>query len=407
MAGAWKLNRRRRQLGITLNKSVYYCRFRETGKKMSALFKFSVRFRLAVLLAILLSLSILSAGCQKEEVDISEGVERRFEVGFNQIDLIFKGSDSDEETLETAIWYPTISKPEAYIYENRVVSRIAPDGQPDKENGPFPLIFFNHGFNAKQFEPLYLKEYLASEGYIVVSPHYNDSILAGISTIFDISIPVGFDDESANNSGYVANLYRNSYISYLDKYRLSQSSFVLDEILKLSRDSTSVLHDLIAGDAIGMAGHSLGGLTTLGLIGGHPDEMMRNDGIKVALLLGSPVYPFENNLERVDIPIMSMEGDYDILANKPDNQLWCFCDELSIASYHLVLKESYHFTFSGSPCSNQVSVPLCQQEQPQVRVINEYALAFFNFYLKNDVTAGSTLKSSNNALAEYKIYNHE
>jgi len=367
---------------------------------------FSV-FRLAMILAVLLALSLPSVSCQKQEIDVSGGMERRFEVGLAQINFTFISSTDDEEILETAIWYPTVSEPEAFTYENGSVSRIAPDGQPGKENGPYPVIVFNHGFNAKQFEPLYFKEYLASEGYVVVSPSYNDSILAGVSIIFNITIQGDSDGESENDSGIVASLYRNSYISYLDQYRLSQSGFVLDEALKLNKDSTSVLNNLIDEDNIGMVGYSLGGLTTMRLIGGHTDETMRNDSIKAALLLSSPVYPFDINLERIEIPIMSMEGDFDVLANKPDNKLWCFCDELNFPNYHLVLEESHHFTFSGSPCGNQISVPVCQQNSPQVRVINEYALAFFNYYLKSEKEAESTLTGLNDALALYEIYNHE
>ena len=98
---------------------------------------------------------------------------------------------------------------------------------------------------------------------------------------------------------------------------MNKARFIIDSILELNNDSASSFYTVIDENNIGMAGHSLGGLTTLGLIGKHSEEEMKDERIKAALVLSAPAYPFETSAGTIDIPIMVIHGDLDLPRIEP------------------------------------------------------------------------------------------
>jgi predicted dienelactone hydrolase len=195
---------------------------------------------------------------------------------------------------------------------------------------------------------------------------------------------------------------REVLLDYLEKFRLKKSRFVIDSMLELNRTDSSPFFGLIDENAIGMAGHSLGGLTTLGLIGKHYDPEMKDSRIKAALILSAPAYPFEGITTYIDTPIMVIHGEYDLPSLKPDVLRRVTYDDASAPKYYVVIKNCSHFAFSNTPCKNYDSIPECQGCDSKVKVINSYSAAFFNRYLKQDYDAEKVLQKTDDMLSQYE-----
>ncbi|AKG53884.1 carboxylic ester hydrolase [Dehalogenimonas sp. WBC-2] len=318
--------------------------------------------------------------------------DRRYEVGLHTFTLDYQDPQGQTMSIDAAVWYPTSDKVAVYSYSNGAKSYLAVDGALARGLSSYPLIIFNHGFNATEMQSLFLKETLASEGYIVASVHFKDSIWAGMLGLLD------FNDHQAGSGidGYLRNVYQQ----YFDTYRLSAAEALLNHMVDENDDSASLFYKGINTNAIGMGGHSFGGLTTLGLIGGHSDPLMEDSRIKAALLLSSPSFPFEKNVSNIDIPIMAMRGDYDLLLNRPEDAFWYLGGEVQPPYYYLVLRDADHFIFSES-CADIGWVPAGIAEDERLKAIDRYALAFFNLYLKGDTSAITVLSQTSPALLSY------
>lgn len=318
--------------------------------------------------------------------------EQNHRVGLHTFELNYQEPSGQIRTADAAVWYPSSEKAEKYNYYKDTSSYLAVDGALAGGAAPYPLIIFNHGFNASEMQSLFLKEKLASEGYIVASVHFDDGIW---SSIFDF---LDFDDYTFDSGieGYL----HTTYEKYFDTFRLPLASALLDYMLGENSRPESMFFQGIDPEAIGMGGHSFGGLTTLGLIGAHPDPEKMDPRVKAALLLSSPIFPYEENITSIDIPVMSMRGDYDLLLNRPEESMWHLEDEINQPYYYLVLSNADHFTFSETD-AGLGWVPAANEKDEQLMTINEYSLAFFDLYLKKDISAEAVLSHKSPALALY------
>ena len=107
--------------------------------------------------------------------------------------------------------------------------------QPSGQHREFPLIVYSHGFGATAASALPTLESLASHGYVVAAPDFP------LSTT---GLPGGLDlFDFAKQPGDV--------------------SFVITQMLRLNRSHSSPVYHQIEDHRIGVAGHSLGAVTTL------------------------------------------------------------------------------------------------------------------------------------------------
>jgi predicted dienelactone hydrolase len=144
---------------------------------------------------------------------------------------------------------------------------LVPDG-----DGPFPLVVFAHGFGAtlEVYEPL-LREWAAA-GFVVAAPRF----------------PLTYADTPGGiNGGDVEN-------------QPGDMSFVIDRLLAESKRSSGDLAGVVDPAAIGVAGHSNGGITTLGLIG---NSCCRDPRIKAAAVLDGVDSPYSSGTyDLTDLP---------------------------------------------------------------------------------------------------------
>lgn len=358
--------------------------------------------------AILLCLLMLACfACSNPAPEIGP---RQFNVGFAIYDFTYTNPEGDKEALTTAVWYPTAAEPSSYTYNNGLTSSVAFEAVPGMENGSYPLIIFNHGAYSSGIQSLAFTERLASEGFIVAAPDFIDTIppdfveqiaFARIKGSAGVADPPGVL-KAVGDFMETMSADRDAFLSYLETFRLRKASFVIDEMLELNQDSNSPFHNLIDEHAIGMARHSLGGLTTLGVIGAHPNKGMKDDRIKAAILLSQPVYPFEGNIDQIDIPIMIMHGDHDLPAIRPEIQRWVAYGNANPPKFYLVIRQCNHFTFGNTPCEDYDLIPQCQSSVGQVQVIINYSSAFFRRYLKQDLEAEDQLQGSDTMLVTYE-----
>lgn len=332
-----------------------------------------------------------------------------FQVGLKILDFEYKRPNRPKETVTVAVWYPTDKEPSRYVYRGVPpgVSRLALEAPLAARGRPYPLVLFAHGGFGSGFNSAFFMEYLASHGYIVVAPDYVDTAPP------DYRRQVAFSRMSAQNRGASLSVLRilpqwlrdmsedrSFMLSYLAEHRFRHTSFVLDEMVRQNRDPKTVFYRSIREEALGVCGHSEGGLTVLGKVGAHPDAQFRDGRIKAALVFSAPAYPFETTLENIDLPLMLMTGDDDTPALHPELPRRLIYNEAKPPKYYLVLKNADHFSFGNQVCG---SLLLCEavEKNPQANAICQYGLALFDRYLRASSAAQAQLATTDSAWAYY------
>lgn len=192
----------------------------------------------ALLLTSVCVLGALGAACGSSAPDTSAGPFRVGTVG----ETFFDASRATPATATTParhgrklavlVFYPARGAP------GPAGSGTEQNAAPDREDGPYPLIVFAHGFGGSAQGYASLLEQWASAGYVVAAPNF---------PLTSDETPGGPDlADYVNQPG--------------------DMSFVITELLKLSSRSSGALSGLVDPHHIGAAGHSLGGVTTLGLV---------------------------------------------------------------------------------------------------------------------------------------------
>jgi predicted dienelactone hydrolase len=337
--------------------------------------------------------------------------DREFNVGLRVLDFAYTHPDGRGETVTAALWYPTHAQPHSYTYAIHTrqshTSQVAIDAPVAAEAGPYPLVLFAHGGFGCGHNSAFFTEYLARHGYVVVAPDYVDAAppayerQVAFSRIRDgtvlpplriLAIVGRFArDMSAD---------RERFLAYLAEHRFRHTSFVIDRMLELSRDAASPFPGAIREDAIGICGHSEGGITVLGKIGPHPEAQFRDERIKATLVFSAPAYPFQDTMKSIAVPLMLMAGENDLPGLHPELQRRMIYDEASPPKYYLVLKDGTHFSFGNGVCGN---ARLCDavETNVQARAICRYGLAFFERYVRRETEAARQLQTSDPAWAYY------
>ncbi|MBV8366579.1 MAG: alpha/beta fold hydrolase [Candidatus Eremiobacteraeota bacterium] len=272
-----------------------------------------------------------------------------------------------KDSREAAVWYPTSSPQRAFAYSKDIATTLAQDGVPLTACGRFPLVVFAHGLLGCGAQSIFFTEELARHGYIVVAPDYRDATLCRLESpgrrgAF-VREPSVFRPQDWNSS------------TYADRFVDTK-----DLITMMLRDP--LFAPQIDANRIGIAGHSLGGYTALGVVGAWPK--WRDPRIKAALLLSPYSVPFsaDNTLHGVTVPLMyqGAQGDIGItpfiegkngafqLSNSP--------------KYFAVLLGGNHFTWTNAVCANAGTTQHCLDSSASARLIDDYGIAFFDFYLK-------------------------
>jgi predicted dienelactone hydrolase len=152
----------------------------------------------------------------------------------------------------------------------------------DRTDGPYPLIVFAHGFGSNVTSYLPLLERWAGAGFVVAAPLF---------PLTNSETPGGPD-----LSDYV--------------HQPGDMSYVVTQMLRQSAATTGPLAGLIDPAEVGAAGHSLGGVTTLGLVA---NTCCLDRRIKAAVVMsGDPItFPTGQVDTAAAPPILLVHGNAD------------------------------------------------------------------------------------------------
>ncbi len=159
----------------------------------------------------------------------------------------------------------------------------------DNVDGPYPLIIYSHGFSSNRDEGVYLAEHMASHGYVVVAANYPLTNMNAPDRPFVMDV--------INQPGDV--------------------SFLIDSVLAQSADETHMLAGMIDPERIGVAGISLGGMTST-MAAFHP--VTGDPRIRASLSIAGPTAQFTAAFfESPDVPFLMLAGDIDALVPYESN----------------------------------------------------------------------------------------
>ena len=330
-----------------------------------------------------------------------------FQVGFRDWEITYDAVLEPGRPVRVTVWYPTEdTEGEAGRYfklfrrpEVLADASVALDE-------PMPVLVFSHGNSGLAEQNYFMSEFLASHGWLVISPDHTGNTFRDQSVTFQ-SAP----------------------------FRPQDITAVLDDLLSLPEDDP--LHGLANPDYIAMSGHSFGGYTTLALTGatfdvdgvvsgcnsgvfpanlctdflGLPgvEDLFRGGFHDERFKVGIPMTPggfifFNQGLKEISVPTMLMTAGRDrTLPNiQEGNPIWTTMDGAD--DIRLDITAAGHFTFSNM-CDffggvEPIRSDGCGDEfiEPELafRVINAYVLAFMRFHMFDDQSVAGMIDGSEN-----------
>ena len=239
-----------------------------------------------------------------------------------------------ERTFETLVLYPAVGEGS--------VERQVVDAEP--EPGPWPLVLFSHGFTGQGFEYAQSLRVLASAGYVVVAPDYplSNRNAEGGATVTDVPTQAGGD-----------------------------VAFIIDEALAASEAGGS-LDGLIDPDRIGLAGHSLGAVTS---IAAAYDPCCAEARVKAVAEWAGVLVPLSGEFEvdplGADVPLLIVHGTED--GTVPYKSAAGIYDAVGPPKLEVTL-----------PGEGHIPAFITGLASPASTVVVETTVAFFDAELKDD-----------------------
>jgi predicted dienelactone hydrolase len=280
-----------------------------------------------------------------------------------------------------AVWYPTAASPAQYAYGPKFSGSVVLNAPAHKVCGvPAPLIVFSHGDLGCGLQSIAFTEELARHGYVVAAPDHADAFLCHTAR--------PGDSERTIQPNF---LQPKTWTDATFVSRRDDIEATIDELL-----SDDVFQQVIDAKNIGAAGHSLGGYTVVGLVGGWTSWV--DPRIRAVLAVSPYVMPFQvrNTLQHIHVPLM-YQGDVGITpflagANGAYSQS-------NAPAYFVDLKNAGHLAWVN--CGKAATTASCLETKANMRSIDEYGVAFFDRYLKHQLTPILTKK--NPELADYQF----
>lgn len=299
-------------------------------------------------------------------------------VGFRKTSLNYEGSDKSQRKRDVVIWYPSALPAKEHNYRGQV-GYVAPDAE--VAQGKHPLVLFSHGFLGAADQSIFLTEGLARRGYIVASIGHADGLLQKREK--PMPIPRFGDAKSWNE----------------DKFRDRREDIValLNHLLDENGKADSIWNGRVNSAAVGMSGHSLGGYTALGLIGGWAKATERR--IKAALALSPYTLPYheQGNLADAKIPVMFQGGTFDWGITPLIPPVY---KKLAGPKYYLVLKNETHVGWTNLIALGKTTTDVVKAGNAQLML--DYSAAFFDRHLL-DKQNGKLLDEQNARLSSYEF----
>ena len=207
----------------------------------------------------------------------------------------------------------------------------------------YPVLIFSHGITGSRHLHQVLFEYLASRGYVVISPdHSYDSNL----TIFPDGRIADYRSDITGHPDSV--MVRAKQI----KTRALDIGFVIDKVYELENGRiVSKLNGKLDLKKIALGGHSYGGATAV--LGSHSYEE-----IKACFILDAWINPIPDTVIAggIKVPLLFMgrpnwdDSDYPTNYDKLEDLIKNSKEE----TYHLKISETLHLDYTDIPLMSPV-----------------------------------------------------
>ena len=268
----------------------------------------------------------------------------------------FKGvfsANGRPRDLVTYIWYPAVPQTAG---PRRSVGAVW-DASPNRENGPYPVLTWSHGFTGSPVDSVFLVSHLASHGFVVVAPAHRDREGAPPERRVD---------------------------------RPEDISFVLDQAIALSAGGDAILGGLVDPTRVGGGGHSFGGWTTLNV-------MAAKHSFKAAAIMAPGTMGTPLPVAGVDAPVMLLAGELDATIRLPS--LRNAFDSIPPATEHwlVTLLRGNHFSFTDRCIPGGLLEISCADALPQDQaheLVNRLATAFLLLHVAGQQQYALTLENA-------------
>jgi predicted dienelactone hydrolase len=326
-------------------------------------------------------------------------------------------------TLVTEIWYPAAPGAEKYPLNKFSDFWISPEGKSvgafvisrfggkfdeleknfknvarrnaEIHDGVFPLLVFSHGNGGLRHQNTFQAEYLASHGYVVVAPDHTGN--AAVSILPD-------------------RLVVHNSLSRKPERRDDRPNDVSFLITKLTAagDKKHWLQGHLDAAKVGAFGHSFGGFTVCRLTELDPRVKAIVPMTLAVTAIEDGKYG-ESNVAKIvpcQVPMMVLLGDADLTVKEKGNQAsTTYFERATGPKYLLNFKNAGHYTFTevlqinpnfgdgiGTQKSKDGTVKFTFSDAGQAQTItNEYSVAFFDAFLRNDAEARKFLDENHYA----------
>ncbi|RLK13570.1 chlorophyllase-like protein [Micromonospora sp. M71_S20] len=171
----------------------------------------------------------VQAAAPTPQVPAGTAPDKAFAVGVRQLKLNRDG----KRPLPVTVWYPAAGKPGGQ-----------PERSADAATGRFPVVMFSHGLNGRPADYETLLTRWTAAGFVVAAPTFPHTARGGDGNVLDV-------------------LNQPADVSY-----------VLTQVLALDARAGDPLRGRLATDRVAAAGHSGGGVTTIGLFTAGRDERL-------------------------------------------------------------------------------------------------------------------------------------
>ena len=217
--------------------------------------------------------------------------------------------------------------------------------------GKSPVIIFSHGFHGCATQSRFLTEALAKAGYLVFAPDHRDATCDG----------GGANWRDRPEAPFVK---ADAWSDVVYRDRADDIHRLLDALKRDDRWTARV-----DWDRLGLAGHSLGGYTTLGLAGAW--RSWRLDGVKAVLALSPYDQPFlaKKTLGGLEAPVMYQGGTRDLGITPSVRKPGGGYDQSPAPKYFVEFEGARHLAWSDFPSESHAAIVA-------------YARAFLDRYVK-------------------------
>lgn len=268
---------------------------------------------------------------------------------------------------EVVVWYPAIPQAEQS-------ARGRHDHEPIDDapiaNCPvrWPVVLFSHGVAGCSEQAPYITEEVARHGYVVAAPNHRDAICG-----------VVLRQKFPDGAGSTRPSFLDPGAWTSDAWRDRDTD--LRQALALLR-SDPAFAARVDTDRVALMGHSLGGYTVLGAVGGWPD--WRIPGVRAVLAFAPFTQPLlaHRRLHDLQVPVMYQVAAWDFGITPA-----VVAAEGAFATspkprYLVEWGQAGHLLWTDLPCRAYRTSRDCLAAAPAARQVDAYAIAFLDRYVK-------------------------